>query len=149
MARKSHSQPFDLPPLELECMKTLWASGEGTVQEIRDWLFPHRPLAYTTVMTVMGRLARKGVVEREKRGRAHLYRARVGEESVRERAIVRLTENFFRGSRAELRRYLEGGGTRSVRLADAGRLRPPRGLDRGPGARANLDPEGNIDPTLL
>ena len=55
---------LDLAPLELDCMNTLWPIGEGTVREIRDRLAARLPRAYTTIMTIMDRLARKGVVER-------------------------------------------------------------------------------------
>lgn len=91
-------------------MAALWVEGKATVHEIRAYLLPRRPLAYTTVMTVMDRLARKGVVEREKRGRAHLYRPAVTQEAVSERALRQLVENFFHGSYEELRRHLENGG---------------------------------------
>src|SRR5579863_8029775 len=107
MARKSRNHHFDLPPLELRCMKALWVAGQATVQDIRDGILPDRPLAYTTVMTVMDRLARKGVVVREKRGRAHLYSPAVSEHVIRERALHHLIDNFFQGAHAELRQYLD------------------------------------------
>ena len=53
MPRKSPDSLFDLPPLELQCMKALWSLGEATVEDIRASLMPRRPLAYTTVMTTM------------------------------------------------------------------------------------------------
>lgn len=59
----------------LEC---LWAEPDGaTPGEVRAALGGE--LAYTTVMTILRRLWQKGLVEREKRGRAHLYRAKVSE----------------------------------------------------------------------
>ncbi len=132
MARKNHNHPFDLPPLELECMKALWALGKGTIHEIRGRLMAKRPLAYTTVMTVMDRLARKGVVEREKRGRAHLYHPGISERLVLERAIARLAESFFQGSRNELRRYLATGETKShSRLGEATPSRARETTDEG------------------
>ena len=94
-------------------MAALWDAGQATVHEIRAQLLPHRPLAYTTVMTVMDRLARKGVVEREKRGRAHLYRPAVTREAVSDHALRRLVENFFHGSCDELLRHLGNGGRRA------------------------------------
>ncbi len=126
-------------------MKALWALGEGTVHEIRFRLLAERPLAYTTVMTVMDRLARKGVVERQKRGRAHLYRALVAERLVCDHALQRLIENFFLGSRERLRQYLENGvakwanppGAMAAAAKTAGRSAP------------RAAPEGPIDPTLL
>lgn len=90
-------------------MKALWAAGHATVQEIRDGLLPERPLAYTTVMTVMGRLARKGVVIREKSGRAHLYSPAVSEDVIRERALNHLIDDFFQGTHDGLRQYLDRG----------------------------------------
>lgn len=142
MAKKSRDPRFELPPLELECMKALWSLGEGTVQEIRERLFPKRPLAYTTVMTVMDRLARKGAVEREKNGRAHVYRATVTEELVRERAVARLVENFFR-SRDGLQQYLQIVGASATRFPGAG-----QGGHR-PKKTAGARPAENIDTTLL
>ncbi len=66
---------LDLAPLELDCLNTLWPMGEGTVREIRDRLAERLPRAYTTIMTIMDRLARKGIVERRKTGsRLHLSR---------------------------------------------------------------------------
>jgi BlaI family transcriptional regulator, penicillinase repressor len=108
MPRKSRPNLFDLPTLELECMKAVWALGEATVEDVRARLLPGRPLAYTTVMTVMGRLARKGLVNRSKRGRAHVYTSAIPRESIRDHAVERLVENFFGGSREELRAHLGG-----------------------------------------
>lgn len=89
---------MDLAPLELDCMNTLWPMGEGTVRDIRDGLAPRRPRAYTTIMTIMDRLARKGVVERRKVGRAYLYRPNLSAEEARAQALSQVVENFFGGS---------------------------------------------------
>ena len=57
-------------------METLWDAGDGwrTVREVHDVLVQHRDIAYTTVMTVLDRMARKELVEREREGRAWRYR---------------------------------------------------------------------------
>src|SRR5579863_6681975 len=93
---------LDLAPLELDCMNTLWPMGEGTVRDIRDGLAPRRPRAYTTIMTIMDRLARKGVVERRKVGRAYLYRPNLSAEEARATALSQVVENFFGGSKEAL-----------------------------------------------
>ncbi|HXW62719.1 MAG TPA: BlaI/MecI/CopY family transcriptional regulator [Candidatus Acidoferrales bacterium] len=99
---------LDLAPLELECMNMLWPLGEATVREIRDRLTPRRTRAYTTIMTIMDRLARKGVVERRKAGRAYVYRARLAAEDARSQALAQILENFFGGSKEALLAQLEG-----------------------------------------
>jgi BlaI family penicillinase repressor len=90
---------LDLAPLELDCMNTLWPMGEGTVREIRERLAERRPRAYTTIMTIMDRLARKGIVERRKSGRAYVYRANLSAEDARAQALSQVVENFFGGSK--------------------------------------------------
>jgi len=99
---------LDLAPLELECMNTLWPLGEATVREIRDQLAPRRARAYTTIMTIMDRLARKGVVERRKSGRAYVYRARLAAEEARTQALAQIVDNFFGGSKDALLAHLHG-----------------------------------------
>jgi BlaI family penicillinase repressor len=93
---------LDLAPLELDCMNTLWPVGQATVREIRDLLAPRRPRAYTTIMTIMDRLARKGVVERRKVGRAYIYRPNLSEEEARSQALGQVVDNFFGGSKEAL-----------------------------------------------
>ncbi len=64
--------------LEAEVMQVLWSAGGGlTVREVLDRLNADRvvPLAYTTVMTVMARLAEKEILHRELDGRGYRYQA--------------------------------------------------------------------------
>jgi predicted transcriptional regulator len=98
---------LDLAPLELDCMNTLWPMGEATVREIRDGLAPRRPRAYTTIMTIMDRLARKGVVERRKVGRAYKYVPNLSEDDARAQALGQVVESFFGGSREAVMAHLE------------------------------------------
>ena len=68
-----------LGDLERAVMDVLWDLPEGeesTVREVHAKLAESRDVAYTTVMTVMDRLARKGMVLQEKEGRAYRYRAK-------------------------------------------------------------------------
>lgn len=95
-----------LPDLELECMQILWRSGDLTVRAVHEQLKPRRPLAYTTVLTVLDRLAQKGVVTRRKSGRAHLYHPLFTLAEARERAVSRVLEHYFGGSRELLLEHL-------------------------------------------
>ncbi len=100
---------LDLAPLELDCMSRLWRLGEGTVREIRDALAATRPRAYTTIMTIMDRLASKGLVSRRKVGRAYIYRPNLSLDQARDGAVARIVEHFFSGSYPTLARHLSGG----------------------------------------
>jgi BlaI family penicillinase repressor len=96
-----------IPPLELEALKVLWDLEEATVREIQTEMTRHRPpLAYTTVMTLLDRLTRRGAVERRKQGRAHIYSPLLARETARELAIDRLTHDYFQASRQLLRDHL-------------------------------------------
>lgn len=60
--------------LEREVMQQLWDEPVPlTVRQVHERISRERDLAYTTVMTVLDRLAKKGVVKRVKRDRAYLY----------------------------------------------------------------------------
>jgi predicted transcriptional regulator len=62
--------------LEQAIMEVVWsAEGPVTGREVVDQLSASRPVVYTTVLTVMDRLARKGILEKHPTGRAHTYQA--------------------------------------------------------------------------
>jgi predicted transcriptional regulator len=115
---------LDLAPLELDCMNTLWPIGEGTVREIRDLLAPRRPRAYTTIMTIMDRLARKGVVERRKFGRAYIYRANLSADDARRQALGQVVENFFGGSSEDAITFLRSREREATPAAPSSFLSP-------------------------
>lgn len=97
---------LDLAPLELECMNALWRLGQATVRDIHAALAKTRPRAYTTIMTILDRLAQKGVVERQKAGRAWLYKPSLSADQARTHAVARLVEGFFQGSTEALASHL-------------------------------------------
>jgi len=96
------------PPLELECLKALWTLGEANVKDVREVLTARRNLAYTTVMTVLDRLVKKGVAGRRKQGRSFLYAPLRQREELRRLAVQELVDAFFDGSREQLLAYLTG-----------------------------------------
>ena len=94
--------------LEMECLRVLWSRPEASVAEVRAGL--PRPLAYTTVMTVLDRMCGKGLVKRRKRGRAWSYSAGLDLETARAEAVRRLLANLFESDTRALMRYLQGEG---------------------------------------
>src|SRR5262249_479339 len=132
----------DLAPLELDCMNTLWPMGEGTVREIRDRLAERRPRAYTTIMTIMDRLARKGVVERRKVGRAYTYRANVSPDEAPPQTPRQLVDNFFGGSKEALIAQLNG-------VLPAARVEPAYPAAPRARAAAASSHSGNVSPDAI
>ena len=94
------------PPLELLCLRALWSLQEGNVKQVQTIVAESRPLAYTTIMTVLDRLVRKGKLVRRKAGRAFVYTPSQSRDSMRAIAVRELLESFFDGSVDELLRYL-------------------------------------------
>lgn len=70
----NHLSRQALGPLEIAVMEILWDHGEGNVHDVIEKL--GRPLAYTTVMTTLDRLYKKGFLHRHKSERAFLYSTR-------------------------------------------------------------------------
>jgi predicted transcriptional regulator len=103
------------PPLELECLKALWGMGEGTVRDVREEMVGNRNLAYTTVMTVLDRLEKRGGVSRRKQGRSFVYVPKLSREELRRFAVKELVDRFFEGSPESLARFLRSheSGVRS------------------------------------
>lgn len=130
-------------------MNTLWPMGEATVREIRDQLAPRRPRAYTTIMTIMDRLARKGVVERRKAGRAYIYRPNLTAEDARSQALGQVINNFFGGSKealiAELERTTPIVRALAASAAAAATSSIVEPSDRQGGASERLMPKGSED----
>jgi len=105
LRRKPASQGLP-PPLELLCLRVLWRLGEGTVRDVRKGVSKERVLAYTTVMTLLDRLEKRGCVARRKPGRSYIYRPKLSRDVLREQALKQLVDGFFDGSADALLRYL-------------------------------------------
>jgi BlaI family transcriptional regulator, penicillinase repressor len=146
---------LELAPLELDCMNALWALGQGTVRDIRDRLAAHRPRAYTTIMTIMDRLARKGIVGRRKAGRAYLYIPNLSEDAARTHALGQVVQNFFGGSTEALLSQLQGASLperRGVSRLMLETLRASSSPPPAPIAEAEVKadtPDVRLDETLL
>lgn len=95
-----------LTDLQLAIVRILWARGECTVVEVQEGLLPERPLAQTTVATLLTRLEKRGVVSHRTPGRQFVYSAEVTEPMVRRSMVEELTDMLFEGSPAALISHL-------------------------------------------
>lgn len=85
MARARKKAPPPLHELETEVMEEMWRRGTATVREVLGSLNRGRKQrAYTTVMTIMQRLFRKGLLTRERRGRTDVYATVMSRDEYRE-----------------------------------------------------------------
>lgn len=94
--RESTGPEVVLAEREMDVMAVLWELGSGTVAEVRE-LLPDE-LAYTTVLTVLRTLEKKGYVVHEEEGKAHRYLPAVERHAVRDSAVKRITRKLFSGS---------------------------------------------------
>ena len=77
---KSFRLPSD--DLEYDILAKLWELGAGSVRELHEQLGRREGLVYTTTAKVVDRLREKGLIERQPRGRAFIYRPRIAREEV-------------------------------------------------------------------
>lgn len=124
--------------LERDVMDQIWAaSGPVTVRDVHEALAVERDLAYTTVMTVLDRLAKKGVVHRVRDGRAYRYQAASGKDQLvadlmrealdaagnrasREAALVRFVDQASADEAKALREALSALESKAVLDGSAG-----------------------------
>jgi predicted transcriptional regulator len=107
--------------LERAAMEAVWEGGPSTARQVAERL-ADRGLAYTTWLTVLGRLEGKGLLRRERSGRAHTYTAvasredhiavlmqtALGQAEDREAALQHFARSVSPAEAEALRRALEG-----------------------------------------
>ena len=110
-----------LGDLERAAMEVVWADGSCTARQVADAL-ADRGLAYTTWLTVLGRLEGKDLLRRDRRGRAHVYTAvasredhiavlmesALGQAADREAALQHFARSISPAEADALRSALEG-----------------------------------------
>jgi len=107
------------PPLELLCLNALWSLEQGSVKDVRQFVASSRTLAYTTVMTVLDRLARRGLITRRKAGRAFVYAPAVSRDAMRRLALKEFLDSYFESSQDQLLQFLQGQPRASLPASSA------------------------------
>jgi BlaI family penicillinase repressor len=124
-----------LTPGEFELMEILWLLGEASVRQVWERIRLQRTVAYTTVMTVLCKMHRKGVLAQRKQGKAYFYSPIVGREQVLAGVFEYLLNTYFKGSQDELLRFIH-------------KEAPPERSSPGT-ARSETPPAASIDEFLL
>jgi predicted transcriptional regulator len=105
--------------LEQQALDIVWRRGAASVREVRSEL--KQPVAYTTVMTTLDRLYRKGLLTREKTCRAFVYSAVKSREELEDVVAAEIVSGLLSGderSRPLLSNFVEAVGDRDRELLD-------------------------------
>lgn len=104
---------------ELEILKVIWQLGPSTVREVYQELLKHRKIAYTTVLTMMGILERKGHLKKSPGERAYLFRTAKPQAQVTAGMVKEFVNRVFNGSTKPLLVHLvEDKGISAEELAE-------------------------------
>lgn len=99
--------------LQTQIMAVIWRTGEGTVEQVRAGLPPRYRGAYTTVQTVLNRLADRGLLKRAKEGKGFVYRPKISESdyvaSSIERTLAGASSQARQTALAQLLGGIDGG----------------------------------------
>jgi predicted transcriptional regulator len=114
-SRPSKAPERLLTEVELELMNIVWEVGGGTVGEVQARLPRDRPLAYTSVATMLRILEQKGVLQSRKEGRGLRYEAQVDREAYQAFTLEQMVDKVFGGQPLALARRLIDGGVLSRR----------------------------------
>lgn len=115
MARTASSHPTDV---ELEILKVLWETGPADLGRICAALRRERPVASTTVATMLKIMLDKGLVRRSDGPRAYLWSARVNRGKATSGMLHKLLDRAFDGSAKRLVAHLIEAGELSARDCD-------------------------------
>lgn len=93
-----------LPDAELEVMACLWQLREATARQLREAMLNYRPMAHTSMVTLLGRLEGKGMVKRAKGpvGKAFVYSPLRRPGKTYRRVVGDVLERIFGGSKQAL-----------------------------------------------
>ena len=97
LLRRRNATGARLTALQLEVFKVLWRRSEATVVEIQRAISTSRPLAQTTIATLLSRLEKRGLVAYRTAGRQYVYRAVLQERDARRNAVAEVSKGLFAG----------------------------------------------------
>lgn len=102
-----HDPSFEqLGELQRAVLEIVWELGEATVQQVRDRLSKDRDLAYTTVLSVMQKLQKRGWLAHRREDRAHVYRAVRSRDEEGVSLVRKLVTQLFAGNRMRMFQHL-------------------------------------------
>jgi BlaI family penicillinase repressor len=95
-------QPRRPTDAELEILTVLWSRGPSTVREVHETISQRKSAQYSTVLKLMQIMAEKGLVRRDEKERAHVYKAAQPREWTQKQLAGDLLQRAFAGSAKHL-----------------------------------------------
>ena len=95
-----------LGEVELEILNIVWEKGEASVQDVVDDILRNRKTAYTSVLTMMRNLHKKGYLTYRQEGRTDIYSAAIDPDEIKHNLLKNTLEKVFKGSSVELVQHL-------------------------------------------
>lgn len=100
--------PEQLTPAEYGIIQILWNSPSPlSVSQVLKILCLQKPTAYTTAMTLLDKMTKKGSLKRVKKGKAYYYRPRVQRSGVLSFMIQKLADQYFDGEKEKLTAFVQ------------------------------------------
>jgi len=100
----TEKEPVHLSDTQLELMRVLWRHGEADTKTVCEGL--KKPLAYTTVATLLKRLEKRGIIEARAEDRKFIYVPLVSEDEVMTSMVTSLIGTLFKGDSSALVSHL-------------------------------------------
>jgi BlaI family penicillinase repressor len=96
--------------LEMQVLGILWNNGPSSVRQVLESMTDGKKRAYTTVLTILQVMEKKGLLTHTSKGNAHIYKPAASRDKIVKPIINRLVDNAFAGSSAGLVLSLLGQG---------------------------------------
>lgn len=87
---------------ELEVLSLLWKTGPMTVRECHDQITKEREIGYTTTLKIMQIMYEKGLLDRRKEGKTHIYSSKIDQALTQEGLVSKMINTVFLGSTKDL-----------------------------------------------
>ena len=108
---------------ELEILSVIWERETATVREVHEALNKRKPTGYTTALKLLQLMDEKGLVERDKANRAHIYRAKIKRNETGKQMLSDVLQKVFGGSALKLvQQVLETETTTKEELKEIRRM---------------------------
>jgi BlaI family transcriptional regulator, penicillinase repressor len=102
MLRRNKTKKIKPTAGELEILSVLWQSGPSTVRDVFETIAATKSTQYTTILKLMQIMHQKGLLVRNEKEKAHIYRAAQSQEQTQTNVVADLLDKVFQGSAAKL-----------------------------------------------